>query len=53
MGILIRNTTDYAAGEVFYYRSKGRTFGGVFLFHQLEYYLIALSEEITKAPKTI
>ncbi len=53
MGILIRNTTDYAAGEVFYYRSKCRTFGGVFLFHQLEYYLIALSEEITKTPKTI
>ncbi len=53
MGILIRNTNDYAVGEVFYYRSKGKTFGGVFLFHQLEYYLIALSEEITKPPKTI
>ena len=53
MGILIRNTNDYAVGEVFYYRSKGKIFGGVVLFHQSEYYLIALSEEITKAPKTI
>ena len=53
MGILLGNTSEYSAGDVFYYRSKKRMFGCVILFHQQDYYLIALSEEIMKTTKTI
>ena len=53
MGILIRNTSNYSAGEIIYYISKKRMFGCVILFQQQDYYLIALSEEITKTTKDI
>lgn len=53
MGILVRNISHYSAGEVFYYISKKRMFGCVILFHQQDYYFIALSEEIMKTTKTI
>ena len=53
MGILLRNTSDYSAGDVFYYRSKKKLFGCVILFQQQDYYLIALSDEIMKTTKSI
>ena len=53
VGILIKNTKDYSPGDVFYYKSKKKTYGGVFLYRQQEYYLIALSEEILKPIRTI
>lgn len=53
MGILLKNSSNYNAGDVFYYISKKRVFGGVFLFHQNEYYLIALSEELTKPVRSV
>jgi len=53
MGILIKNTMNYSAGDVFYYKSKKKVFGGVFLYRQQDYYLIALSEEILKQTRTI
>ncbi len=53
MGILIRNTSNYSAGDIFYYIIKKRIFGCVILFRQQDYYLIALSEEITKTAKDI
>lgn len=53
MGILSKNTLNYSAGDIFYYISKKRVFGGVFLYCQHGYYLIALSEEIFKPTRTI
>lgn len=53
MGLLIKNESNYSEGEVFYYRSKNRLFGGVFLFRQQGYYLIAISEEISKSIHSI
>ena len=53
MGILIKNTLNYSAGDVFYYISKRRVYGGVFLYCQHDYYLIALSEEVLKPKRTI
>ena len=45
---LIKNTRNIRVGKVFYYRSKKRTYGGLVLFRQDDYYLIAISEEIVK-----
>lgn len=53
MGILIKNKLNYSAGDVFYYISKRRVYGGVFLYCQHDYYLIALSEEVLKPKRTI
>lgn len=53
MGILIKNTLNYSAGDVFYYKSKNKVYGGVFLYRQQGLYLIALSEEILKRTRTI
>lgn len=53
MGILIRNTSNYSSGEVFYYRCKKKVFGCIILFQQQDYYLIALSDEINKTAQTI
>ena len=53
MGILIKNTLNYSAGDVFYYKSNKRVYGGVFLYRQHDYYLVALSEEIPKQIRTI
>lgn len=53
MGILIKNVSNYSPGDVFYYKSKKKTYGGVFLYRQQNYYLIALSEEILKPIQTI
>ncbi len=53
MGILIKNTSSYSPGDVFYYKSKKKTYGGVFLYRQQDYYLIALSEEIMKPIRAI
>ncbi len=53
MGILIKNTSCYSPGDVFYYKSKKKTYGGVFLYRQQDYYLIALSEEIMKPIRAI
>lgn len=53
MGILIKNTSSYSPGDVFYYKSKKKTYGGVFLYRQQDYYLIALSEEIIKPIRAI
>lgn len=53
MGILIKDKLNYSAGDVFYYISKRRVYGGVFLYCQHDYYLIALSEEVLKPKRTI
>jgi len=53
VGILIKNTSSYSPGDVFYYKSKKKTYGGVFLYRQQDYYLIALSEEIIKPIRAI
>ena len=44
---------QYSPGDIFYYISKKKTYGGVFLYRQQEYYLIALSEEVLKPIRTI
>ena len=46
MGILLKNGENYCSGDVFYYRTKKKIYGSVFLFRQQDYYLFAISEEI-------
>ena len=53
MGLMIENERKYGAGEVFYYKSKGKLYGGIFLFKQRNYYLIAVSEEIAGSAREI
>lgn len=53
MGILLRNRKAYSPGEVCCYTSRQKTYGLVFLCRQADYYLIALSEELSVPPKSV
>ena len=53
MSIINKNTLKYQVGEVFYYRSGRKTYGGIFLYSQADLYLIALSEEISITARSI
>ena len=53
MNIVQELAPDIFPGDVFYYRSKKKLYGGVILFRQRDCQLIALSEEITKNPRSI
>ena len=44
---MLNKSIQYTPGDVFYYRAQKKRYGGVFLFYQEPFYLIALSEEIT------
>ncbi len=37
MSIMMKTST-YSPGDVFYYKSKKKTYGGVFLYCQQDYY---------------
>ncbi|MBR1811344.1 MAG: hypothetical protein IJ766_06840 [Clostridia bacterium] len=53
MGMILKNTTEYTAGQVFYYTACKKTYGAIFLFRQREYSLFAISEEIPLSVQSI